>query len=224
MKVFSLVPKIVTDRQHPPPVVETTEGTNMQIVRTQGENRIRVTPASTPRLHRKKKSYPPTPKVKKSRKKIIPPIEDFMKLISYTKEKSLPAQGKTQGNPSLEKLIPLIFKPQHIPYVESILNHYNTTYGNTVRWNDSGELYSPVQNINILRVIRYYLLNDVSDLETKTKIEIMESIAPLNHDYIQHKSLKKRKYSSPNRSVKRVAVTRSALSSESNPPLPGWDV
>ena len=193
----------------------------MKIIRTSNENRLRVIPAGSNPGKKTALRVIPTKTPHKDKKKTIQNIENFLDRVTTPKENIKLGTKTLPVNPSLNAIIPMVVKDTHIPYALAILNHYNDKYPHIVRWNDAGELYSPVTNINILRIIQYYLTNDVTDAETKYKIGIMNTIAPINSDYVRHGSAKK----AQRKKIFSSTSTRKRLRGLESPPTTGkWVV
>ena len=211
MNVYSLIPKVIADRgcknvqdrtatntsDHTGSASSTSTIKRKKIKIKRNGSHLRVIPSPKLINIHKNQAKDTIQGKAKSNHYPVQSIESFLDQISSTSSNNNKKRSYThQKNPSLDNIVPLMFKNGEIQYVRSILHHYNTYFPHVVKWNDSGELYSPITNVNILRVVKYYISNDLNstiskDKAIKDKIAIMESVAPISNDYLRHKTVQK---------------------------------
>ena len=87
---------------------------------------------------------------KKKQKKTTPVIP--LRELDYNYRSSV-----NQTNPSLSELLPFNFSKSKIPTVRSLLNHFERS--NTLKWSQEGDLYHPINDVNILNLIHDMISN-----------------------------------------------------------------
>lgn len=101
-------------------------------------------------------------------------------------EKATPGNNQnTPINPSLEHLVGIFFKTNQQDYAKSLLEFYRKQ--SLIRWDELGQIQSPITGLNILDVIKYFASSSSHSFSVKEKelLKILHNFAPLPYDYMR---------------------------------------
>jgi len=100
-----------------------------------------------------------------------------------------PNNRNTSVNPSLEHLVGIFFKASQQEYAKSLLEFYRQQ--SLIRWDELGQIQSPVPGLNILDVIKYFASSSSFSIKEKELLKILHNFAPVPYDYIRNSAAKR---------------------------------
>jgi len=102
-----------------------------------------------------------------------------------------PNNRNTSVNPSLEHLVGIFFKASQQEYAKSLLEFYRQQ--SLIRWDELGQIQSPVTGLNILDVIKYFASSSSPSFSIKEKelLKILHNFAPVPYDYMRSPAAKR---------------------------------